>query len=1194
MNVNGNGDSGLSGPDSLDPDQDDHGGWSKSPVQSTPVKTPTRNSVLNDDESLVSEEDLHTYQQDLLAPGMESRGDTASINSTGSSTSTGRPPSLGSTSRRSTIPSASIMRHYVLRAVSSQLQAANEGLTVGVPSAMCAGKLIAVGTTRGVVICFDWSQRQRWKYDGERDQGQVTAMAINPDSTRILVGYARGMVYMLDAADARVLRVIPSDAHTYSTAVIHIKFTDSPALALLSDIGGSVFEIGLKRVLGVRSWDCTCVFSGSRGEVVTLEPLLLYNLPAHPLAGSVIVAMATLSKMMLVSLRPQVRILFTQSLRSSPTTLPLLSWQFVVIQVADSRVMDPVLAVARNDIIAFYQISLERSGRISCHGLQSVSLSYSLISCLWLTSRTVALIDTNETLHLLDVRSKQELESLDLSMIEIVYNSAAFKGLATGGNVSKAMALAGQRAVYSSVHSFGNQLLLIGSKTVHVISMRLWVERIDSFVKENRLDEALKLAMEFYTERGKSVLGLRGAKEVRQKLVKEKVIDTLEKLVDAIVNSSPHVNYPQDIQLVVEHCIELGQTDLLFYKLWDGLSEDKISFLAAIEAAILDGKLTDVPPEIMQRLVSYQESCSKWNDLETCIQRVEVTSLDLEQVMTICKRENLYSAMISVWNRAMNDYTSPLHELIPILRDQILDGVVSVDGRKLGNLLLVYIATCLSGAAGADRAETARQQVVRGLCSQHSQNANDDETCFPYIRTLLEFDTREFLNSLVISFSDASLSMQVKQRLVDIIIQVMTEGSSFKCNEVSWVLCTLNSSAVGRGLRVDPELYVESLHRLTTEDDQCSHAERQSAFLQLLTSGSLNELAHDTLLQLAKSAMFHQVCAVLYEMRGEYVEVVKCHLLDPTRRPYIFSYIEQAHPSAVLSILLPDVLQELLAIDAKKTGQLFVRLKPQNIPDVLPKLTDQQTYRFLEGMLEESDLDTEHMTRYVCLMCRFEPDKVFNVVRTHDNIELGPAINICQERGLDRATAVLLERSGDLQGAFNVLLSRLQTAIETNQEGTEEMTEELVTLAQRGNNVLDSKTSWLPLLMCLLKLNSHRLLQRVLSNADLNLVSELHLLLQHTNGTLGELRGLIMGLFVKCRDQRRMLEATKRIHIAGLHGELASVVQAAKAGCRSPSLCLVCDAPFKDNLCLFRCGHGFHVDCIHGQQESQCIQCNKD
>ena len=37
----------------------------------------------------------------------------------------------------------------------------------------------------------------------------------------------------------------------------------------------------------------------------------------------------------------------------------------------------------------------------------------------------------------------------------------------------------------------------------------------------------------------------------------------------------------------------------------------------------------------------------------------------------------------------------------------------------------------------------------------------------------------------------------------------------------------------------------------------------------------------------------------------------------------------------------------------------------------------------------------------------------------------------------------------------------------------EVQTEELVSLAQRGNSVLDSKSSWLPLLKCLLKLNCH-------------------------------------------------------------------------------------------------------------------------
>lgn len=43
---------------------------------------------------------------------------------------------------------------------------------------------------------------------------------------------------------------------------------------------------------------------------------------------------------------------------------------------------------------------------------------------------------------------------------------------------------------------------------------------------------------------------------------------------------------------------------------------------------------------------------------------------------------------------------------------------------------------------------------------------------------------------------------------------------------------------------------------------------------------------------------------------------------------------------------------------------------------------------------EESDLDTEYMTRYVCLMCRYEPDRVLQVVKTNFNIELDPAIKV--------------------------------------------------------------------------------------------------------------------------------------------------------------------------------------------------------
>jgi len=79
------------------------------------------------------------------------------------------------------------------------------------------------------------------------------------------------------------------------------QFTDSPTLALCSDSGGSVFELNFRRTMGVRGCDSKCLFSGSRGEVCSLEPLLLNQFTTHPLHGVVLVAMATLSKVILSS-----------------------------------------------------------------------------------------------------------------------------------------------------------------------------------------------------------------------------------------------------------------------------------------------------------------------------------------------------------------------------------------------------------------------------------------------------------------------------------------------------------------------------------------------------------------------------------------------------------------------------------------------------------------------------------------------------------------------------------------------------------------------------------------------------------------------------------------------------------------------------------------------------------------------------
>lgn len=53
------------------------------------------------------------------------------------------------------------------------------------------------------------------------------------------------------------------------------------------------------------------------------------------------------------------RIVLVRALPPGSMVLPLVSWQFVVIQVGNSgKVIDPVLAYAKDNSINFFQVSV--------------------------------------------------------------------------------------------------------------------------------------------------------------------------------------------------------------------------------------------------------------------------------------------------------------------------------------------------------------------------------------------------------------------------------------------------------------------------------------------------------------------------------------------------------------------------------------------------------------------------------------------------------------------------------------------------------------------------------------------------------------------------------------------------------------------------------------------------------------------
>lgn len=82
--------------------------------------------------------------------------------------------------------------------------------------------MLVVGTSHGVILGFDSSQTLRWCDQEARHQGSVSALCFNYDGSRILAGFARGHILMLDSSNGKVLRTL-IDVHPLDTAVLHVK-----------------------------------------------------------------------------------------------------------------------------------------------------------------------------------------------------------------------------------------------------------------------------------------------------------------------------------------------------------------------------------------------------------------------------------------------------------------------------------------------------------------------------------------------------------------------------------------------------------------------------------------------------------------------------------------------------------------------------------------------------------------------------------------------------------------------------------------------------------------------------------------------------------------------------------------------------------------------------------------------------------
>ncbi|NXQ87286.1 VPS8 protein, partial [Nyctibius grandis] len=1181
----------------------------------------------------------------------------------------------------------SVIRLSLLKGISAQIVSAADKVDAGLPTAIAASNLIAVGTSHGLALIFDQNQALRLCLGSTAvgaQYGAISALSINNDCSRLLCGFAKGQITMWDLASGKLLRSI-TDAHPPGTAILHIKFTDDPTLAICNDSGGSVFELSFKRVMGVRTCESRCLFSGSKGEVCCIEPLhAKAELRDHPITQYSLLAMASLTKILVIGLKPSLKVWMTFPYgRMDPSSVPLLAWHFVAVQSS----VNPMLAFCRGDVVHFLLVKRDDTGAIHVTKQRQLHLHYDLINFTWINSRTAVLLDSVEKLHVIDRQTQEELETIEISEVQLVYNSSHFKSLATGGNVSEALALVGEKACYQSISSCGGQIFYLGTKSVHVMTLRSWRERVDHLLKQERLTDALALAWSFYEGKAKAVVGLSGDTSKRKAVIADRMVEILLHYADRILKKCPdqgkiqvmEQHFQDVVPVIVDYCLLLQRTDLLFNQIYDKMSENSVAkgiFLECLEPYILSDKLMGITAQVMKDLLLHFQDKNRLENLEACIVHMDITSLDIQQVVLLCWENRLYDAMIYVYNSGMNDFISPMEKLFKVIAPPLNAGKSLTDEQVvMGNKLLVYISCCLAGRAyplgdiPEDLVPLVKNQVFEFLIRLHSTEGSVDEEVYPYVRTLLHFDTREFLNVLALTFEDFKNDKQAveyQQRIVDILLKVMVENSDFTPSQVGCLFTFLarqlakpnNTLFVNRTLFDQARIPLwEVLEFLCSPDDDSRHSERQQVLLELLQAGGIVQFEESRLIQMAEKAEFYQICEFMYERELRYDKIIGCYLRDPVRKEDVFNYIHNIlsmpgysteEKQSVWQKALEHI-EELLLLSPCKAADLVAIHFSEQIESIITNLQDQfLLFQFLRSLLDPREgvnQDLIHLPpciteQFVELLCQYSPDQVLETLKVLEYCRLEETIQITQKHQLHEASSYLLEKKGDIHGAFLVMLERLQSKLQMLTQGDEGSSEPLleniedtltktIALCQRNSHNLDQQQRealWFPLLeammspqkssgssQCRYSESLKSLTMQVLNNmaAFIALPSILQRILQdpvYGKGKLGEIQGLVLGMLDTFNYEQTLLETTTNLLNHDLHWSLCNLRASVTRGLTpKQDYCCICLQQYKrrqetaDEIIVFSCGHLYHSLCLlskecgtvtKGLMRWMCYKCN--
>ncbi|AEO70520.1 uncharacterized protein THITE_2122100 [Thermothielavioides terrestris NRRL 8126] len=972
----------------------------------------------------------------------------------------------------------------------------------GSPTCLAVSATIVLGTSKGIILVFDYNQNLKMIIGpGTKavESGPITAIAISADHTTIAGGHANGNIFTWDTTRAaRPFLSIPhlpqlhqqnrtADGHVPNVAITHLGFLGTRHTALVSaDDRGMAFSHLATRGTGAlgRTVKTTRILGrypdSKPPPGKTLKPSTVLAFAPLPL-GNVematdtmgLTAMLTPYLLVIVSTTP---IAQTQHKSARPKEVaahsPLtgcLAWfPGVKLKVADpvtgSQISKVKLVYCWSNVLTVLDVDeIPAEDKDKPPGLKFRARSRwkceePIVAVQWLSRSVLTVLTISQRLIVLEDRSMRMTEAIDLIHKHIYHVDRFSKQLSSLveqlDEEDPSMHGVVADAFYMSFKAFKGRLFLLGFNDVSIGALSNWADRLIALMENGDYVGAIKLATSYYSgDANKLTVGLPEDAELRHSMVRDKLMEIMSASLKYAFGqrrknreSASDSHLRELTQTCFVGCLTVGEVDFLFEEMYEWYEDAAVEgiFFETLEPYILDGSVTAVPPAVVKAMVSHFVGAGLESRLEEMICHMDTSTLDLDQITVLCKQHSLYEALIYVWNRAMNDFLTPLFDLLSLLvpltqKGQHSGGPMQAEARVVNALkIFPYLSYVLTGRVyptGEELPEEVAQKAKaelywlffsgksitwpRGSNKRLLTRPNQSqEPSFPYLRLVLDFDAASFLSALNEAFEDSFLNDSKsangsstrdlpeeqmfgltvdRQYIVSILTEIMN-SSDFSSNETIYL-----DMFIARNLPKYPQYLLFPGSTLTKVlvglcrypgQDLAEDAQLSAEYLlSVYQPPNVTEL-----IPLFKEAGFYRILKRIYRVDKQYGKLVETYFEDPEDQEAVFNCIEvYLRPQAGLTRRqVQDVHQvlkqhsaEFVELDPAMAAKTIARHAPELHQHVLDSVAAQPglQYAYLKTILEPEkeaalgrSTDRDLVELYLRLMCKFDPEHVSDYV----------------------------------------------------------------------------------------------------------------------------------------------------------------------------------------------------------------------